>query len=224
MGQGYSRAMQDYLKAIYEVGVNQGRVTTNQIATALAVKPASVTGMFQKLAKIEPPLIEYEKHQGVKLTKSGERVALRIIRRHRLIEMFLHETLGFSWDEVDQEAEQLEHVVSEEIVNRMAHALGNPTHDPHGSPIPDENLSLPASSQLRLSELRTGQQARVQRVLDDDPELLRYLSELGMRPGAELTILEHSSFDDNLRLQIEHQPAPVVLGKRVTNQVFVDLH
>jgi DtxR family Mn-dependent transcriptional regulator len=214
-------AIQDYLKAIYEICSREPRATTSEIAAALGVKPASVTGMAQKLAAFDPPLVDYQKHRGVALTDAGEKVALETMRHHRLVEMFLHRTLGYSWDEVHEEAERLEHVISEDIEERIAEALGHPTHDPHGDPIPSRDLEMPVSQQVMLSELRPGQRTIVERVRDDDPELLRYLSELGVRPGIELEVLGYSPFDDNLVLQIEGQAEPVVLGMGVTTQVFV---
>jgi DtxR family Mn-dependent transcriptional regulator len=223
MRKEFTPAIQDYLKAIYEICSEEPRATTSQIAAALGVKPASVTGMAQKLAAFDPPLVDYQKHRGVALTVAGERVALETVRHHRLVEMFLHRTLGYSWDEVHEEAERLEHVISEEIEERIAEVLGHPTHDPHGDPIPSPDLKLPVSQQVMLSELRPGQRAIVERVRDDDPELLRYLSELKVRPAAELEVLEYSPFDDNLVLQVAGQPEPVVLGKGVTTQVFVTI-
>jgi DtxR family Mn-dependent transcriptional regulator len=223
MREAFSPAIQDYLKAIYEICCQEPRASTSQIAAALGVKPASVTGMAQKLAGFDPPLVDYQKHRGVALTEAGEKVALETVRHHRLVEMFLHRTLGYSWDEVHEEAERLEHVISEEIEERIAEVLGHPTHDPHGDPIPTRDLKLPVSQEVSLSELRPGQRALVERVRDDDPELLRYLSALGVRPSAELQVLGHSPFDDNLVLQIEGQAEPVVLGTGVTTQVFVSI-
>lgn len=216
-------AIQDYLKTIYEICSEQERASTSQIAAALEVRPASVTGMAQKLAAFDPPLVNYQKHRGVALTNEGEKAALETMRHHRLVEMFLHHTLGYSWDEVHAEAERLEHVISEEIEDRIAELLGHPTHDPHGDPIPSRDLKLPVSLQVVLCDLRPGQRAIVERVRDDDPDLLRYLSDLGVRPGAELAVIGYSPFDENLMLKIEDQSAPAVLGKGVTTQVFVSL-
>jgi DtxR family Mn-dependent transcriptional regulator len=179
--------------------------------------------MIQKIAAAEPPLVEYQKHRGVALTLAGENVALEIIRHHRLLELFLHESLGYSWDEVHGEADRLEHVISEDFEERMAQALGDPTHDPHGHPIPSRDFHLPPQSTQRLSELRPGQQATVQRVEDADPELLRYLSSLGLTPQALVTALDYSSFDDNLRVQVAGQDESVVLGPRVTRRIYIDI-
>ena len=218
-----THAIEDYLKIIYDLSVIDAWVSTSQIAKALEVKPASVTGMIQKLAAVTPPLVEYRKHYGVILTPEGERVALEIIRHHRLLETFLHETLGFDWDAVHAEADRLEHVISEEFEERIAQVLGDPTHDPHGDPIPDRDLQMPVHATTCLSELRVGQQARIERVRNDDCELLRYLSERGLLPGVEISILDYSPFDDNLYLQVQGRPESIVLGPRITGQIFVEL-
>lgn len=221
MRPNLTHAIEDYLKAIYELSLSDGRATTNQIAERLEVTPASVTGMIKRLAATEPALLLYQKHHGVELTEAGEKVALEIIRHHRLLELFLHETLGFSWDEVHEEADRLEHVISETLEERIAQALGDPTLDPHGAPIPTKELNLPPQVRVRLMMLREGQEAVVQRVEDDDPELLRYLETIGLVPLAQVEVIERSIFDDNLRLLIDDQE--VVLGPRVTEQVYVEV-
>ena len=223
MRDNLTHAIEDYLKAVYELTRSGGRATTTQLSELLGVKPASVTGMVQKLSETETPMLNYQKHKGVSLTPEGERVALEIVRHHRLIEMFLHETLGYSWDEVHEEADRLEHVISEDFEERVAQFLGDPSHDPHGDPIPTRDLNLPVSSWIRLSELRPEQRAIVRRVRDDDPELLRYLSELGFTPPATIEVVEYSPFDENLTLKIKGQEDPVVLGQRITSLVYVEL-
>lgn len=221
MREHLTHAIEDYLKAIYELTLSEGRASTNQIAERLEITPASVSGMIKRLASTEPPLLIYQKHRGVELTEDGEKVALEVIRHHRLLELFLHETLGFSWDEVHEEADRLEHVISEALEERIAQKLGDPTLDPHGAPIPTRDLNLPPQVRVRLMMLRAGQEAVVQRVEDDDPELLRYLESIGLVPLARLEVIERSVFDDNLRLLINDQE--VVLGPRVTEQVYVEV-
>ena len=223
MRENLTRVIEDYLKTIYDLTAGGERASTNQIAERMDVTPASVTNMIQKLAEAQPPLLDYRKHRGVKLTPEGEKVALEIIRHHRLLEMFLHQTLGYSWDEVHDEADRLEHVISEELEERIASSLGDPQHDPHGDPIPTRDLHLPESSEVSLRQLRPVQKAQVKRVRDSDPELLRYLSEMGVKPEARLQILDYSPFDNNLRVQIEGESKSVVLGPMVTNQVFVEI-
>jgi DtxR family Mn-dependent transcriptional regulator len=218
-----SHTIEDYLKIIYEITCQGQRASTNQIAEALGVTPASVTGMIKKLAATKPPLLEYKRHHGVILTPQGELVALEIVRHHRLLEMFLQQMLGYKWDEVHAEADRLEHVISEEFEERIAQALGNPAYDPHGDPIPSRDLVIPDSPSLRLAELHPGMDAIMRRVNDDDPELLRYLSKLGLIPGTHLVILGYSPIDHNLTLEIEGVNKPIVLGPRITNLISVEL-
>lgn len=219
----WTDSIEDYLKVVFELTSRGDRATTTRLAERLEVTPASVTGMVQKLAETDPPLLEYRKHHGVVLTDQGRQVALQTIRHHRLIEMFLHQILGFSWDEVHEEAERLEHVISENMEERIASVLGHPTHDPHGDPIPTRDLEIPPSSGVRLSELRDGQRAIVQRVHDHDPALLRHLYDLGLEPECEVRVLGYSPFDENLELQVAGREDPAVLGPRVTQQVYVDI-
>jgi DtxR family Mn-dependent transcriptional regulator len=218
-----THTIEDYLKIIYEITTTDQRASTNQIAIALDVTPASVTGMIKKLSSTNPPLLEYQSHRGVILTPEGEKVALEILRHHRLLEMFLHQILGYEWDQVHSEADRLEHVISEEFEERIAQALGNPSHDPHGDPIPTRDLSMPDSPSLKLSGLRTGQCARIHRVANEDPELLRHLSNLGLRPGIELEILDYSPYDGILTLRVLPDQPSIVLGPTITNQIYIEV-
>jgi DtxR family Mn-dependent transcriptional regulator len=214
-------AVEDYLKAVYHLTAGEGRVSTGQLAEQLHVTPASATGMAQNLARMKPPLLEYEKRHGVSLTEAGRRIALEILRHHRLIELYLHQSLGYGWDEVHDEAERLEHVISEQLEERIAAFLGNPSNDPHGDPIPDRFLKLPPSTGIALDQLLPGKRAILQRVAADrDPDLLRYLEGLGLVPGAHVLLLERSPYDGNLCLQVDHRP-PVILGEMVTARLYV---
>ena len=223
MREQLTDAVEDYLKAIYKLSATGGRVTTKELASRLNVSPASVTGMVKRLASCDPSWVDYQKHRGVLLTPEGKRAALEIIRHHRLIEMFLHEVLGYPWEDVHDEAERLEHVISEKFEERIADVLGNPTHDPHGDPIPTRELKIPPVCDTRLSDLRPDQHAVVMRVHDSDPDFLRHLAELGLRPETQVSILEYSPYDENLKIQIRGQTAPVTLGRKITQQVFVEL-
>lgn len=214
-------AVEDYLKTIYEITLAEGRASTNQIAAALGVAPASVTGMLKRLAASQPPLLEYRKHHGVALTPAGEKAALEVIRHHRLLEQYLHQALGYPWDEVHAEADRLEHVISEDFEERIAQALGHPAQDPHGDPIPSRELTMPSLQATRLDELRQGQRAAVRRVRNDDPGLLRYLQGIGLIPQAMLDVLDYSCYDGNLRLRIGENE--VTLGPAVTRQIFVEV-
>jgi DtxR family Mn-dependent transcriptional regulator len=224
MRENLTQSIEDYLKAIYELTSKEGRATTTKLAEYLNVTPASVTGMIKKLAATKPALLEYQKHRGVLLTDHGRKVALEIIRHHRLLEMFLHEVLHYPWDEVDEEADRLEHVISETFEDRIAEALGHPQYDPHGDPIPNKDLTLPESADTPLITLREGQKATIKRVRDTDPELLRYLSEIGIVPGIMIEILSFSEFDGNLSIRTIETDATNVLGPRITEQIFVALN
>src|SRR3990172_2228408 len=159
-----SHTVEDYLKAIYGLQEDAGKVSTNALAEKLGVSPASVTGMVKKLAEDRPRLVDYEKHHGVTLTPAGRKIALEIIRHHRLIELYLQQALGYSWDQVDAEAEKLEHVISEEFEDRIAAMLGQPEYDPHGDPIPTKEGIIAAPAGERLTDLTAGQRGRVARV------------------------------------------------------------
>ncbi|MDH5606405.1 MAG: metal-dependent transcriptional regulator [Anaerolineae bacterium] len=218
-----SQSIEDYLKAIYEIAGEDRRASTTELAEYLNVAPASVTGMIKKLSETTPPLVNYVKHQGVTLTPEGNNVALETLRHHRLLELFLHQILDYPWDEVHEEADRLEHVISEKFEERIAVALGNPKHDPHGDPIPRRDLSLPFAAATSLSELRPGQIAVVKRVRDTDPKLLRYLSENGVIPGAEIEVIHYSEFDGNLQLRVQDLEGSPVLGPLITEQIYVEV-
>src|SRR5215211_9268859 len=164
MEQTLTISIQDYLKNIYELTESGESASTTALAKKTQYQCASVTGMIQKLASATPALVEYQKHQGVTLTNEGKRAALEVIRHHRLLEAWLVQTLGYSWDEVHEEAERLEHVISEDFERRIASAMGHPTRDPHGELIPTADLKMPSDNSLLLSALRRGQTAIIQRV------------------------------------------------------------
>lgn len=217
-----TQAIEDYLKAIYELTLNEGRASTNELAEYLEVSPASITGMVQKLAATDPPLVQYRKHHGVTLTDEGDNVALEIVRHHRLLEMYLQQILGYQWDEVHEEADRLEHVISEQFEEKIAVVLGNPHHDPHGDPIPGKDLSMPEVIETQLFELRPGQMGTIMRVRDTDPNLLRYLSSLGVTPGETIEVISFSEFDGNLHLIVGEGGEKIVLGPQITEQVYVN--
>jgi DtxR family transcriptional regulator, Mn-dependent transcriptional regulator len=218
-----TQPVEDYLKCIYELGAGTERVSTNQLADCLGVTPASVTGMLKKLAENDPALVDYQKHHGAVLTEVGKKAALEIVRHHRLLEMFLHQVLGFDWDEVHEEADRLEHVISEAFEERIARVMGEPKLDPHGDPIPTRDFQMPKMSGQPLSDLRPRQAGVVQRVTDESPELLRYLSQIGLVPMSRLEILAYSPLDENISLQVEGYPVPVVLGPGITREIYVEV-
>jgi DtxR family Mn-dependent transcriptional regulator len=179
--------------------------------------------MLQRLSNEDPPLVEYRKHQGVTLTEEGTKAALEIIRHHRLLELFLHEVLGYSWDKVHLEADRLEHVISEEFEERIAAVLGDPQRGLHGEPIPSRNLVMPDQDTCYLQDLRPDQAGVVHSVNDDDPGFLRYLKAQGLIPGAEFTVVDYSPYDDNLRLMVSGKNEDLVLGPNVTAQIQVEV-
>jgi DtxR family Mn-dependent transcriptional regulator len=184
-----SRAAQDYLKAIYQMHAESGRATTLALALKLRVKPASVTAMVKRLAD-DPggAFVTHKPYHGVVLTPRGEAVALEMIRHHRLLELFLTRDLGMSWDEVHEEADRLEHVISERLEELIATKLGQPHVDPHGDPIPGRDLSIDVPDDLPLSSLGEGRKGVISRVPDGDAALLQYLRQLGLVPGARVTV------------------------------------
>jgi DtxR family Mn-dependent transcriptional regulator len=220
MEQTLTISTQDYLKNIYELTENGESASTNALAQKLKISAPSVTGMIQKLASAKPALVEYQKHQGVTLTKEGKRAALEVIRHHRLLEAWLVQTLGYSWDEVHEEAERLEHVISEDFERRIAAAMGHPDRDPHGELIPTASLKMPLDRSTPLFALRPRQTATIKRVKASDPKLLRYLEERGLVPGARIEVKEYSPFDHNLTIQTGRKS--FVLGLNITNRIFVE--
>ena len=217
-----SHAIEDYLKAIYELQKGELPVSTSALAQRLGYTSASVTGMLKKLAAQTPRLVNYRRHRGVALTPTSEKIALEIIRHHRLIELYLMEALGYSWDEVHAEAEKLEHVISESLEERIANFLGDPELDPHGDPIPTKEGRIAASAGKRLSALGVGQTGRIIRVVDEDPELLRYLTELGLRPQAMVIVTARAPFGGPVHVETDGG-APQALGDKVAESVYVEL-
>jgi len=212
--------MEDYLKALYKLQGDQPRVPTSAVAAAMGVTPASATNMIKRLAELH--LVEYERYRGVELTPDGRRAALEIIRHHRLIELYLQHALGYSWDEVDAEAERLEHAVSPEFAERIEAWLGNPTHDPHGHPIPSRDLIMPPDADCsRLSDLTGPATVRIRTVDDTDPARLRYVAELGLLPGRELAVLAVGPFEGPLTLQVGE--AQQVIGRELARHVTIDV-
>ena len=221
MKTNLTQTTEDYLKAIYALSADGVSASTNALAERLNVKAASVTGMLKRLASASTPLVDYRKHHGVTLTLAGERAALKVIRHHRLLETYLHESLGFPWDEVHAEACRMEHVISDAFEKRIDALLGHPTHDPHGDPIPNIDLVMPQEASTRLSTLRPPQKAIIKRVDAKDGELLRYLEEKGLVPGSKLEIRAHSPFDENLSIFLNQQE--MILGPAVTRHIFIKL-
>lgn len=211
-------AIEDYLKAIYNLQQQGGVVSTSMLGEQRGSKPGSVTGMIKKLAEMN--LVQHTPYQGVQLTAAGERVALEVIRHHRLIELYLVEALGYSWDEVHEEAERLEHVISEKLEARIAAHLGHPDVDPHGDPIPTLEGTLPVSDDLRLADLAVAERGRVVRVRDQGAERLRYLADIGLIPGACVEVTESAPFDGPVSLRVGENVH--ALDRRMARSIVVE--
>lgn len=201
---------EDYLKAIYDIERGGEAAATNDIAARLHIAAASVSGMIRRLA--EQGLISHERYKGARLTAAGRKAALRTIRRHRVIEAYLARALGYPWDRVHEEAERLEHAASDELVDRMAGAIGEPPNDPHGAPIPTREGHVDETPLRTLLDVRPGQRCRVVSVADEDADLLRYVAKLGLRPGAEVAIVERAPFDGPISLRVAASQTPVQIG------------
>jgi DtxR family transcriptional regulator, Mn-dependent transcriptional regulator len=199
-GESLTRSVEDYLKAIYRLSPEGRPASTSGIAQLLALSPPSVTGMVKRLS--EQGLLEHVPYRGVQLTDEGRRAALRMVRRHRLIEAYLVEFLGYSWDTVHEEAERLEHAVSDTMIERMASALGHPEVDPHGDPIPSADGSIHELSCTPLSDIPVGETVEVHRVHESEPDRLRYIASLGLKPGVEVTVIARQPFDDLVTIDV----------------------
>lgn len=216
-----SKALEDYLKIIYKLeefspSEDKG-VSTSAIAERLAISKASVSNMLKKLS--EKGLIRYEPYYGVRLTEDGRKIALNMIRKHRILEQYLVERLSYQWDEVDEEAEILEHAISDTLANRMWEALGRPTHDPHGSPIPNEAGEMVAIKMRALSEVEEAQSKKVVRIQNRSPEELRYLSSIGLVTSALVKVHEKAPFNGPLSIEVSGKYH--ALDFRLAESIFV---
>lgn len=212
-----SGPVEDYLKAIYELERSGEAAETNAIARALDIAPASVSGMVRRLADLG--LITHERYRGARLTAAGRRAALKTLRRHRVIEAYLTKALGYSWDRVHDEAERLEHAASDELIDRMAAAIGEPETDPHGAPIPSRDGTLLERSLLPLAALDAGASARVERVSDRSGERLRYLEQLGIMPGTTVDVVAREPFGGPIALKVKN--ATRTIGPELAEHILV---
>ena len=211
-------AIEDYLKAIYKLQENAETASTNAIADRMGVSAASVTNMMKRLSGTG--LVEHRPYQAITLTEAGRKIALEIIRHHRLLEVYMAEALGFTWDQVDAEAERLEHVISEEFEDKIDAMLGYPTTDPHGSPIPGKDGTIARTNHERLSDIEPGRSVVIRRVTDTEPALLRYLAELGLRPDNQVEVVKKEPFDGPMHLQVGGEERHV--GHQVASSVLVE--
>jgi DtxR family Mn-dependent transcriptional regulator len=217
---GLSRSVEDYLKAIYALSESGEVASTSAIAEALDVQPASVTGMVKRLA--ETGFLKHAPYKGVQLTSTGAEQALRILRRHRILETYLTERLRYPWEAVHREAERLEHAASEELIERMSEALGNPSHDPHGAPIPTRAGEIENTDSFTLAELGAGVEAQVRAVRDDDFTGLRGAEAAGLLPGTRVLVRQRSYRDGLLMVEVgDRGTPPQEVGFEVAHRVFV---
>jgi DtxR family Mn-dependent transcriptional regulator len=218
-----TRSIEDYLKAIYALGRSGGPVPTGALAEALAVAPASVSGMVRRLA--ETDLIDHVPYRGVQLTDAGRLAALRVIRRHRIIETYLVTALGCDWDSVHDEAERLEHAASDRLIERMAQSLDDPRFDPHGAPIPTMNGEVEEQALVPLTAIGIGTEGEFRLVSDDDPERLRYIASLGFQVGTRFELLDALPFNGPLTV-LRHAPeaAPQVIGYELAQSLLCLRH
>lgn len=197
-----SEAVEDYAKALHTLATRtDGPVSTSALSERLGVSPGSVTAMLKRMDDLG--LVEHEPYRGARLTGEGERVALEVIRHHRLLEAYLADVLGMPWDRVHDEAEVLEHYISEELEERIAAALGDPQRDPHGDPIPDRDLALESEPGVPLADLAEGGAGTFARVSDSDPEMLRFLDERGIRPGARVAVARRDPFGGSVAIEVD---------------------
>jgi len=212
-----STSIEDYIKAIYRIETVHERATTQRIAKELGVRMASVTGMVKHLAA--EGYLRHKPYHGVKLTAQGRRVALTVIRRHRLIELFLHKTLGVDWDEVHDDAEVLEHAISDRLIERIYAFLGQPEFDPHGAPIPGADGTYEPVDGMPLSEYAVGERGRIAHVPDTEPEFLRYLTRIGLKIGSSFRVDQKDPFDGPITLRIGRRK--VIVGTEACRRIVV---
>jgi len=216
-----SRSVEDYLKAIFQLAERSEWVSTTDIAERLGVAPASATGMVKRLAESEH--LEHQPYRGVRLTERGRTAALAVMRRHRIIETFLITKLAYDWSNVHDEAERLEHAASEELIERMAFALGQPRYDPHGAPIPTREGSIERPAYVTLAEVEVGARVALRQVSDKDAERLRYLKSIGLVPVVELVVLDKAPFGGPITVRVgQRETKDRVIGPELAAGLMVE--
>lgn len=220
--EGLSRSVEDYLKAVFTLTERGDPASTSELARALGVQPASVSGMVKRLA--EAGLLEHVPYRGVRLTDDGRGEALGIIRRHRILETYLVERLGFAWEDVHEEAERLEHAASDRLIEQMATALQDPSHDPHGAPIPTPTGEIEKVDFATLAETRPGVEVHIRAVADEDAERLRLLEEQGLKPGVVVTVEEHASLEGPVTVRVGGPGgSSSVVGGELARRIYVSV-
>lgn len=212
-----TQAIEDYLKHIYKLERTKKGATTSSIADAMGVSAASVSSMLKRLSSMN--LVDYNSYKAVKLTETGRYTALETIRHHRLLELFLVEKLNFTWDEVHEEADTLEHYISEKLEDRIAESLEDPSHDPHGDPIPDKNGHMPVMDWIKLSDSEIGEQYLIRRISEQDPEVLKYLQSIGILPGVKIDVENKGPFEGPITVRIEGEQQ--VIGHKMAQNIYL---
>ena len=213
-----SNTEENYLKAIYHLSDHRNKVSTNALASTMSTTPASVNDMFKRLS--QKNLINHVKYKGATISVDGKKMALQVIRKHRLWEVFLVETLGFKWDEVHEIAEQLEHIKSPLLVERLDQFLGNPLIDPHGDPIPDKNGDFNIGPSYQLSTLKPGEKGVLTSVGTDDPKLLQHLDKINVRLGTQIRVIEVIEFDSSYQVRTDEHPS-LFLSNQITDLLLI---
>jgi DtxR family Mn-dependent transcriptional regulator len=213
-----SEQIENYLKNIYKIQTSEGKVSTTSLSEKLQISPASVSEMVKKLA--DEGSLMHTPYKGVELTESGKRTALKILRKHRLWEMFLVEILHFGWEEIDEEAEKFEHIMSDKMEDKIDEVLGSPSVDPHGDPIPSKNGTIKAIRSVPLSSVEEATSVRVVRVNDANPELLHYASSIGLTLNKKITVRQRMKFDDSLTVRIGTKE--ITISATLAENVFVE--
>lgn len=214
----FSVSEENYIKSIYHLQQDAGLVNTNALASEMQTKAASVTDMLKKLSAKK--ILQYEKYKGFKLTENGRKIALTVVRKHRLWEYFLVEKLGFEWDKVHEIAEELEHISSSELIERLQSFLGNPLFDPHGDPIPDSNGKIPKLNQLNIAALPLNKSAFVSSVSNQSPQMLEMLKHYSIAIGTSIKLLKRFEFDGSLEIKVSKQPA-CIISEQIAKNIFV---
>lgn len=218
-----TEAVEDFLKTVYLLEQQVAPVPTTLLARALNIAAPSVTDMIKRLSGSENLLLDYRPYQGVRLNEEGRRIALEVIRHHRLLEVYLTRVLGYAWDEVHEEADRLEHYISEKLESRIDDALGHPELDPHGDPIPALDGTMLDLNLVLLSDLEPEQEAQVSRIVDQSSEVLRYLSDLGMTPGAHVTLTAHAPLNDTVTVRLGDTGSVITISTHVARKILVIL-
>ncbi len=214
----FSVSEENYIKSIYHLQQETGLVNTNSLAAEMQTKAASVTDMLKKLSTKK--ILQYEKYKGFKLTENGKKIALSVVRKHRLWEYFLVEKLGFEWDKVHDIAEELEHISSNELIERLQDFLGNPSFDPHGDPIPDSNGKIPKLLQLNLPALPVNKTAVVSSVTNQSPQMLEMLKHYFIAIGTSIKVVKRFEFDGSLEIKVSKQPV-CIISELIAKNIFV---